>query len=142
MGFTLVEIIVTIVIVAIMGAMLVTILGGSMIKSSEPIFRLQKSFALQQVMENITADYLKNTSPNLVDLQTAIGGGTTGGNEGATLPNNYGSYTIVDNHFIKFNASNVEVNINSNSNDPAYGRYLKVTIKNNNNETLTKIFIK
>lgn len=139
-GFTLVEVIITIVIAAIVGAMLVTVMGTSMTKSSDPIFRMQTSFSIQRVMENFLTAYEKYYAGDLPALRDAIAGGVLGGNEGATLDNNFGKYTIVENHFIKFDASNAEVNINSTPGDPVYGRYLKVTIKNSNNETLTYIF--
>jgi len=140
-GFTLVEVIITIVIAAIVGAMMITVLGTSMTKSSDPIFRMQTSFSLQQVMENFLTAYEKYYAGDLPALRDAIAGGVPGGNEGATPPpNNFGKYSIVENHFIKFDASNAEVNINSTPSDPVYGRYLKVTIKNSNNETLTYIF--
>jgi len=55
-GFTLIEIIVTLVVAAILGSM-VFFLGSSLIESSMPISRLQKLAGLQCVMANITADY-------------------------------------------------------------------------------------
>ncbi|MEI6609829.1 MAG: prepilin-type N-terminal cleavage/methylation domain-containing protein [Deltaproteobacteria bacterium] len=139
-GFTLVEVIITIVIAAIVGAMLVTVMGTSMTKSSDPIFRMQTSFSIQRVMENFLTVYEKYYAGDLPALRDAIAGGVPGGNEGAALDNNFGKYTIVENHFVKFDASNAEVNINSTPGDPVYGQYLKVTIKNSNNETLTYIF--
>jgi len=141
-GFTLVEVIITIVIAAIVGAMLVTVLGTSMTRSSDPIFRMQTSFSSQRVIENFLTAYEKYYAGDLPALRDAIAGGVLlpVGNEGAKLDNIYGQYTIVENHFIKFDASNAEVNINSTPSDPLYGRYLKVTIKNSNNETLTYIF--
>jgi prepilin-type N-terminal cleavage/methylation domain-containing protein len=56
-GFTLIEIIVTVVIVAILGAMIITFLSDSFIKSSDPVKRLKASFNLNKIMANITADY-------------------------------------------------------------------------------------
>ncbi len=56
-GFTLIEIIVTVVIVAILGAMIITFLSDSFIKSSDPVKRLQKTSDLNRIMANIMADY-------------------------------------------------------------------------------------
>jgi prepilin-type N-terminal cleavage/methylation domain-containing protein len=56
-GFTLIEIIVTIVIVAILGAMILTFLSKSLVDSSEPVKRFQKTSNLNRIMANITADY-------------------------------------------------------------------------------------
>ncbi|MEN6319920.1 MAG: prepilin-type N-terminal cleavage/methylation domain-containing protein [Syntrophaceae bacterium] len=56
-GFTLIEIIVTVVIVAILGAMILTFLSKSLVDSRDPIRRLRKSSDLNRIMANITADY-------------------------------------------------------------------------------------
>jgi prepilin-type N-terminal cleavage/methylation domain-containing protein len=56
-GFTLIEIIVTVVIVAILGAMIITLLSDSLIKSGDPVKRLQKTSDLNKIMANIMADY-------------------------------------------------------------------------------------
>jgi len=56
-GFTLIETIVTVVLVAILGAMIITFLSDSLIKSSDPVKSLRASSNLNMVMANITADY-------------------------------------------------------------------------------------
>ena len=56
-GFTLIEVIVTVVIVAIMSAMIITFLSDSFIKSSQSMGEIQKVAVLNKVMTNITADY-------------------------------------------------------------------------------------
>lgn len=136
-GFTLVEVIITIVVAALVGAMMFSTLGISMTKSSDPIFRIKTSFALQQVMENFLTAYEKYYAGDLPGLRDAIAGGILNpkGNEGATLENPFGKYTIVENHFIKF-VSNQEVI----AGDTETHDLLKVTIKNSNNEILTYIF--
>jgi len=126
-GFTLVEVIITLVVSAIVGTMLVSVLGTSMTKSSEPIFRIQKSFALHQVMENFITAYEKYYAGDLPSLQESIE---------KNPDNKYGEYTIVENKFIKF-VSSVE---EDNTGDTKTQSLLKVTIKNGNNETLTYIF--
>ncbi len=135
-GFTLIEVIVTLTIAAIVGSMLYAFMGSSVTKSSLPISRLQVSFTLQQIMENIPADYPKNSSFDLVGLQAAIGG------EGTSQNNSYGQcpgslctpYTVVENHFIRFDSNQEQ------SGSPT-DNLLKVTIRNSNSETLTKIFV-
>ena len=69
-GFTLVEVIITIIIAAVVGTMLFSVLGSSMTKSSEPIFRLQTSLALQQVVENFVTAYEKDFAGDLPALRT------------------------------------------------------------------------
>jgi len=58
-GFTLIEIIITVVIVAILGAMILTFLSKSLVDSSEPVRRLRQSSYLNNIMANITADYYR-----------------------------------------------------------------------------------
>jgi len=56
-GFTLIEIIITLVVAAILGTMIVTYFGTAFSESVTPITRLKASANLHRVMENITADY-------------------------------------------------------------------------------------
>jgi len=132
-GFTLLEVIITLVVAAIVGTMMYTTLGKSLSGSSEPIFRMQKSFALQQVMENMITAYNKicYDGGDIEDLKTAIG------SEGIDVKNNaFGQYTVVENRFIKFDNSNVQKDIATGE----LHNLLKVTIKNSNNEILSYIF--
>jgi prepilin-type N-terminal cleavage/methylation domain-containing protein len=64
-GFTLIELIVTLVIAAIGAAMLYTFFGPAFTQSSVPIARLRQVSNLQQVMENIVADYNRLNQINL-----------------------------------------------------------------------------
>lgn len=57
-GFTLIEIIVTVVMVAVFSALMITLISDSLIKSSDPVKRLRKSSDLSRVMANINADYM------------------------------------------------------------------------------------
>ena len=56
-GFTLIEIVITITITAILSTMIFTYFGKAFTESVTPITRLKSAAALQRVMENITADY-------------------------------------------------------------------------------------
>lgn len=64
-GFTLIEYIVALVIVAIVAAMLYSFFGTSLTQSGFPILRLQKASKLSNVMENIAADYNRLNAINL-----------------------------------------------------------------------------
>jgi prepilin-type N-terminal cleavage/methylation domain-containing protein len=55
-GFTLIEIIVTLTITAVLATMIYTYFGEAFLQSVTPITRLKNAAALQRVMENITAD--------------------------------------------------------------------------------------
>ena len=57
-GFTLVEIIVTLTVAAILATVLVAFTGTAVQRAGEPAMRLSESYQLQQVMENITGYYI------------------------------------------------------------------------------------
>ena len=56
-GFTLLEIIITMTVTAVLATMIYTYFGKAFTESVTSITRLKSSAALQRVMENITADY-------------------------------------------------------------------------------------
>lgn len=58
-GFTLIEVIITLVIVAVVAAMMTAYFGTGITQSSIPIFRLQGVARLNDVLEKITAFYSK-----------------------------------------------------------------------------------
>jgi prepilin-type N-terminal cleavage/methylation domain-containing protein len=60
-GFTLLEIIITLILASILGTMMYSYFGSAFIGSSTPIARLNKAFHLHEAMENITADYNNHT---------------------------------------------------------------------------------
>ena len=64
-GFTLIEVIVTLVLVAVMAAMLSSFFGTSLTQSGAPIARLKEASNLQLVMENIVSDYNRLNALNL-----------------------------------------------------------------------------
>jgi prepilin-type N-terminal cleavage/methylation domain-containing protein len=97
-GFTLIELIVTVLMVAIFGSMIIVFFGSSITKSSDPITRLKKTSDLHKIMENITADYNKypkwkasaSYSVNNVVIPTNMNGRcykcTTAGTSGTSEP--------------------------------------------------------
>ena len=230
-GFTLIEVIITIVVVAIVAAMMTAYFGTGITQSSIPIFRLNAAGKINRILEKITAEYdqIPRWSPNttyilasiviptpsrrqepygyqyqctvagtsaaataepawpvpgtppcqnnaptytgctvtdggvtwqlyavaplLPVLQTKIGAEVLGESDGGhDYTQAFGgtpiTYRVFQNRFIKFDASNQEVNINTNMGDSAYGRYLKITIglplteANRTGETLTTLFVK
>ena len=56
-GFTLIEVIITIVIVAVVAAMMTSYFGTSITQSSIPIFRLNAVASLNEILEKISAQY-------------------------------------------------------------------------------------
>ena len=133
-GFTLIEIIVTIIVASILGVMFLQYMGTNVTGSMEPVIRVQNAFTIEQVIEKITADYKKlmveSTTP-LATFKTHV----QGGNNEANDPY-FGPYTVVYNNYITFNESGVQV---SESGD----KILKVTIADVNGEQrLTALFTK
>jgi prepilin-type N-terminal cleavage/methylation domain-containing protein len=95
-GFSLIEIIVSLVVLGIMGAMLVTFMTSSVVQSANPVIQAMGGSYLNRIMETITADYkyLMATNATPINaLRTKINTYT-----------NYSSYPydIVENHRISF----------------------------------------
>ena len=130
-GFTLIEIIVAIVVGAIVTAIMYPYFGRALTGSSIPLARLRTTLNLQQVLENITADYEASgkTTSNLDALQTAVGA------EGADMNNDYGQYSVIHNRFIKF-VGNSETPISTGEPHET----LKVSIENEMGEILTVLY--
>ena len=131
-GFSLLEIIAVLTVVAVLGALMFQLFGDSFTKSSEPIDRLKKALQLQQTMENITEDY-ESSSKTSAFLDTALR--VNIGPEGTDQNNAYGQYHVVNNRFIKF-VGQTEANIALG--DPREN--LKVTLRNDVGEILTTLF--
>jgi len=137
-GFTLLEVIVTIVIAAIMGVFFVQFVGTSVIHSADPVLRVQNLSRTTHIMEYMTADYkrLAATQSNFLSIfKDYVGYGymTTKptGYEGYPY---YGPYQVVHNDYIKF-VSGAE----QPETDPANQRVLKVTIRGGD-QTVTALF--
>ncbi len=131
-GFTFIEIIVTLIIAAILGAMLIQFMGSSMTGSVEPVIRVQNAFTIEQVMEKMTADYKKLMAEDADPMGTFKG---RVGNEGVEVENNYGKYKVECNHYIIFDSAGSETS--------GGDRILKVSISNVNGEQrLTALFTK
>jgi prepilin-type N-terminal cleavage/methylation domain-containing protein len=85
-GFTLLEVIISLTIAAIIGAMLISIVGTAVTGSAKLPYRLVQVYDMNQVMDNITADYismLAQTNDVLTTLKSRIDGHS----------GNYGNYT-------------------------------------------------
>jgi prepilin-type N-terminal cleavage/methylation domain-containing protein len=132
-GFTLIEIIVGITVLAIAAAMMVPFFGKALTQSPAPIANLQQATSLQAVMENIISDsdnsFLFNgqksgptSCADLQTLQTRINGLS------------YGTYTVVQNGFIT-NLGDAPNNACSATN-----KILQVKISDTTGESLTSLF--
>jgi prepilin-type N-terminal cleavage/methylation domain-containing protein len=137
-GFTLIEVIVTLIIASILAAMMVSFMGTTMAGSVQPLVRVQQTNTAGQVMENITTDYNKLTSDDsdngtsiaLSTLQTRV-------QAGATDNSYYGAfYTIGHNDFVTLNSDGTTTPIADTSGE---NRTLRVSITQGSN-TFTSLF--
>lgn len=144
-GFTLIEILVTIIVSSILAVMLMQIMQGHAWRSFWPLTKLNQGLALQDVMEKISADYrnlvITDTQP-LVTLQNRI---SNGGNP----PSGYwygqpygGGISVDDNDCLNVNKDSAipagEYNVHRPCVHPA-DTLLKVTISYDG-QSLTALF--
>jgi prepilin-type N-terminal cleavage/methylation domain-containing protein len=137
-GFTLLEVIVTIVIAAIMGVFFAQFVGTNVIHSADPVYRLQNFSSATHIMEQMTADYKKlaATQSNFLAVfkDYVEYGNTQTKTEGYEGYPYYGAYQKVYNDYIKF-VSGVEQQETTAANQ----RVLKVTIRRGD-QTVTALF--
>ncbi len=124
-GFTLVEIIVALVLIAIAGAILTSLISRTATRMNRPRELLREAFALQAVMENIVAQH--EALDDLALLSDQVG------DEGVDVDNQFGSYQVVDNHLVAFDGDDDEVASATNA-------LLKVSVRNAVGETLSRLF--
>lgn len=131
-GFTLIEVLITLVVAALLGTILVEFMGTSLKRSAEPVIMVQEEFSLSEVMEKMTADYkrllITDNSP-LENFKSFI----ENGNVEENVPY-YGQYSI-QTAYIAFQEGN-EVADTSGKN-----RILKVVITSGV-QSLTALFSK
>jgi prepilin-type N-terminal cleavage/methylation domain-containing protein len=133
-GFSLIEIIVVISLGAAVAAMLIPYMMTTTTNSAKPIRMLSASFNNQSVIENIIEDYTNNYT-TLTDLQSNIG------LEANDQDNDYGVYSVIDNHFVKFVLIGIQYNEeDALSGDPETEKILKISIRSANGGRITKLF--
>jgi prepilin-type N-terminal cleavage/methylation domain-containing protein len=91
-GLTLLEIIVTLTVASILGTIIFMYMNTSLTRSAEPVVLVQKAYALNQIIEQMTADYNSlldaDSSTALTILRTNI----QNGNDDSNSPY-YGEYS-------------------------------------------------
>jgi len=128
-GFTLIELIVTLALTAIMAAMYFQIMGVSVLGNVQQINTLNNSMALYQVMEAMVNDYNSVMITSATPLATFSS--RVQSNAG-----NYGTYTVVKNTFVVYDANGNE---STGSGTGTGAMTLKIMISNGN-ITLTMLF--
>ena len=121
-GFTLIEVILTLILVAFAGLMLMELTGTSLTQSVLPLKWIREEFVLKQRMELLTAEYVSWVNNSSISDGTAVLNAST-------------FQTIVTNDsvmppppkFIKFNETTNKVWIEADD-DTGNNRNLKVTV--------------
>ncbi|MBA4395899.1 MAG: hypothetical protein C0394_00695 [Syntrophus sp. (in: bacteria)] len=128
-GFTLIEVIISLIVASILGVMLVSFMGSAVMQSGNPVLLAQNGAFLNQIMENMTSDYkyiLSTDGSPMATFMTHVGAEGTSQNR-YSVPDGSRPYTIVDNHGITFAASGSPVTETPDSSIPP--KILKVTIR-------------
>ncbi len=132
-GFSLVEIIVTLTVAAVLSTIIVMYMDTSLTRSVEPITLVQKSFSLNQIIEQMTADYKElldaDSSTALTILRTNI----QNYNDDSSLPY-YGEYSQ-STKWLQFDSARNELSGDNGD------RILKAAITSNG-QTVTVLFTK
>lgn len=130
-GFTLIEIIITLVVLSALISMVLPLTSSFLSQAGAPVNNLQNTISVYQTMEQINAEYLKllktargaGTTVNLSTFKTAIGSGT--------VSNTFGNYTVEESQFIAF-VGGIE--------QASGSTILKIRISNGSGVILTGLF--
>lgn len=135
-GFTLVEVIITLLVAVILGGIMVQYLGSAVTRSSTPMKRMVANAALSTTVENMIGAFghaAPSDSGSWSDFQATIG------TVGTDQNNAYGEYRVLFNDFIQFDAAGNEM-------ADVYGTppddILKVVIAGTTDETLAFLLVR
>ena len=135
-GFTLVEVIITLLVAVILGGILLQYLGSAVTRSSTPLKRAVSNAALGTTVENMIGAF-RQTAPSdsgsWSDFRSTIGAVGTAQN------NPYGEYRVLFNDFIQFDAAGNEM---ADVYGTAPDDILKIVIAGASDETLTFLLIR
>jgi prepilin-type N-terminal cleavage/methylation domain-containing protein len=135
-GFTLVEIVVTLLMAGVLGASLYQYMGSALTGGAVPIKRLKATIDLQAVVENVVGDF-EQRNPAVESDWTALRNDI--GAPGTEHTNAYGTYRVVRNEYIRFAGTGTEAG-------DTYGtpadNVLRVTLANSLDEHLTALLVR
>ncbi len=69
-GFTILEIVITLVIGAVLAGMMLPFMGTALIKSAYPVIEVQDNYEIVQAVESLTAAYRETLQQETLDLTT------------------------------------------------------------------------
>jgi len=130
-GFTLLEIVITLVVAAILGAVLAQYMATALSRSTKSITFIQESLSLNRIIEEMTTDYinlLEIDNDPLTTLETYIDNGNVDSNDPY-----YGQYSPVTDYILF--SGGIETP------DATEKRILKATITKSN-QSITVLFTK
>jgi len=130
-GFTLLEIVITLVVAAILGAVLAQYMATALSRSTKSITFIQESLSLNRIIEEMTTDYinlLEIDNDPLTTLETYIDNGNVDSNDPY-----YGQYSPVTDYILFSGAFGTP--------DATEKRILKATITKSN-QSITVLFTK
>jgi len=134
-GFTLLEVVITLIVGSILGAILVQFMGTSMKNSFEPVIMVQNGNGVYEIMERLNADYKMRLLTSAVNPLHDFKGDVESGMLPPGAPV-IGVYTAVT-KYIFFNGGTEDPAV-----DPAPApNVLKVTITHGG-QSLTALFAK
>lgn len=119
-GFTLIEVVATLVLTALAFLALLPFLDQVFLRSHEPRVQLQQAMNLQSAMENLVATHT-NT---LANLRTRVGSVGDAVGDGVT---------VAENEYITFTGG-------LEGGSPSSNNLLKVTLRNTLGEEVTRLF--
>jgi prepilin-type N-terminal cleavage/methylation domain-containing protein len=123
-GFTLIEIIVSLVVASILGVILVSFMASNVMQSANPVLLSQNGAYLNQIMENMGADYKYLMATSATPLTAFISNVGTEGTSQTRYADASHPYTVVHNHRISFPAGSPVTEQTDNT-----GKILKVTVQ-------------
>jgi prepilin-type N-terminal cleavage/methylation domain-containing protein len=122
-GFTLLEVIVALIVASIVGTLLVSFLGSNVMQSGNPVIFAQNGAYLNQIMENMGAEYKSLMATSASPMTTFIANvGAEGSSQTRYADANH-PYTVVHNHRISFPSGSP-----ATEQADGAGKILKVTI--------------
>jgi len=128
-GLTLLEIVISFILAAFIGSMLIEYLGSSLTRGSEAVVMVQDEFSLNGVVEKITADYVNDYLKGAFTFDT-FKSNIENGNVVSSTPY-YGNYTVQTKYIVLSGG-------NEAADDGSGGyRLLKVTLSSGNQSLVT-----